>query len=403
MSNNKKLIKSINDACVIFCIFLFLIIFIEASLYFTFLLKDNHLKSIDRRSVADTYDNAPWTEDYFKELRESSFDVRWMPHVYWRRNPYDGEYVNVAHDGLRLTPNSVTNSTGSSPKPEIFLFGGSTMWGTGARDSFAIPALLLQELKKRGINANVRNFGESGYVSAQELAMLMHQLRNGDIPNIVIFYDGVNDVFSAYQQGTAGIPQNEIGRTREFNLTKPIRRQDLIDEPLEASSTMRFIRILVGAPDSNNQTISDQDHMELAQDVISTYANNVRMAHALAEYYGFKTLFYWQPTVFEKKILTDYEKGELERVNSEQRSFFDMTYNLIRDEGELFPTSILFHNLSEVFSDTHEPIYIDWMHLGERGNSIIAQRIVDDVNRIIEALPQTGGEQTSEHRLSRTR
>lgn len=98
------------------------------------------------------------------------------------------------------------------------------MWGSGARDSFTIPSLLSQILSEHGISIHVVNYGESGFVSTQEVIALMLQLKKGNIPDVVMFYDGVNDTFSAFQHGIAGIPQNEFNRFREFNLLNYSRR-----------------------------------------------------------------------------------------------------------------------------------------------------------------------------------
>ena len=47
----------------------------------------------------------------------------------------------------------------------------------------------------------VVNFGESGFVSTQGVIQLILELQSGNIPDLVIFYDGVNDVYAAYQSG----------------------------------------------------------------------------------------------------------------------------------------------------------------------------------------------------------
>ena len=60
--------------------------------------------------------------------------------------------------------------------------------------------------------------GESGYVNTQSLLALELELRGGNVPDEVIFYDGVNDVFSTFQNNEAGLPQNEQNRATEFNL-----------------------------------------------------------------------------------------------------------------------------------------------------------------------------------------
>jgi len=46
-------------------------------------------------------------------------------------------------------------------------------------------------------------------------------------------------------------------------------------------------------------------------------------------------------------------------------------------------------DLSRVFADRREPLYIDWMHPGETGNAVIAQRIARDILATKVALART--------------
>ena len=127
-------------------------------------------------------------------------EIHFEPYYHWRRGPYRGKYVNIDEEGLRRTV--------KSPKPgarKVFMFGGSTMWGTGSPDSDTIPSLLQRRL---GDSYDVYNFGEYAYVSTQELNYLLKRLADGDVPRIVIFYDGVND-------GSAGVYSPAIPRDPE--------------------------------------------------------------------------------------------------------------------------------------------------------------------------------------------
>lgn len=163
---------------------------------------------VDSRLAADVYENQDRAEDYFREFLQSG-DVEWYSYVYWRRKPYQGKYINIDNKGIRRT----WNKPASSKDVKIFMFGGSTLWGTGARDEFTIPSLVSKKLQaKWGTDVQVTNYGESGYVSTQELIALMLELQRGNVPDIVVFYDGVNDTFAAFQSGVAGIPQNESNR-----------------------------------------------------------------------------------------------------------------------------------------------------------------------------------------------
>jgi hypothetical protein len=89
------------------------------------------------------------------------------------------------------------------------------MVGYGASDDYTIPSALVRDLTQRGISdVQVTNFGQPGYVRTQELILLFAQLRRRNIPELVIFYDGCNDAFSAFQSGQAGVTENEGNRAR---------------------------------------------------------------------------------------------------------------------------------------------------------------------------------------------
>jgi hypothetical protein len=70
----------------------------------------------------------------------------------------------------------------------IYVFGGSTAFGANVADDETIPAYL-----EREIEAMVVNFGQSNYTMHQEVYLLVDNLLEGNIPDYVVFYDGVNE------------------------------------------------------------------------------------------------------------------------------------------------------------------------------------------------------------------
>ena len=93
------------------------------------------------------------------------------------------------------------------------------MWGTSQRDDKTIPAEAsrrLQALAGPSRRIEVTNFGENGYVLTQEVIELMLQLRKGNVPDIVVFFDGINDAGATVQWGEGGNTQNESKRVAEF-------------------------------------------------------------------------------------------------------------------------------------------------------------------------------------------
>jgi lysophospholipase L1-like esterase len=271
------------------------------------------------------------------------------------------------------------------------MFGGSTMWGTGARDAYTIPSILARELARKGVAAHVVNFGESGWVNTQELIALALELRQGRRPNLVIFYDGINDTYGAFQQGAAGIPQNEFNRVREFNfMEKPAKeRLALVGRDIALRLSVRRLVGLFTADRRKGITrrldeaapgfrLDDAAAGRLASQVIEAYAANVEVIRALADHYGFKSLFYWQPTVADKRHLTKYEKECLAEMQPVDR-FFRLTYAAYRSRQLDAAGPSRVRDLTKVFAETSQPMFVDRFHLGEDGNEVIVKHMLADV------------------------
>src|SRR5262249_10483737 len=139
------------------------------------------------------YRSRDWGALYWHEHHLSDVQ-RYHPYVIWRRAPFQGITINIGEHGTRVTPGA--NCSANSYK--VFAFGGSTMWGTGSPDWGTIPAYLQAGLEAlRGKSVCVMNFGESAFVSTQGVIQLILELQSGNVPHLVIFYDGVNDVYAA--------------------------------------------------------------------------------------------------------------------------------------------------------------------------------------------------------------
>lgn len=127
------------------------------------------------------------------------------------------------------------------------------------------------------------------------------------------------------------------------------------------------------------------DKKLLAQSVVDTYVNNVKLVKALSESYGFKCLFYWQPVVYQKQHLTDYERYaiQLEYNFPGMKEFYEDTYSCMHKRAESLEKDVAFHDISSIFNEVREPLYIDYCHVSENGNSRIAQRMAEDFARLV--------------------
>ena len=376
----KKLIYGARNIWLIGGGVLVMIILLELTLGIYFAVAD--MGKVDGRHKADTYGETAWVQECFKEHEASAF-MRWKSYVYWCCKPFQGKYINVNEDGLRHTVNLTKPGPEASAPIRLFMFGGSTMWGTGVPDEYTISSLLSGLLHEKGFSVEVTNFGALGYVSTQEVIALLCQLQRGNVPNIVVFYDGFNDVWSGYQLEQAGLSLNEVNRRKEFNLLNA-KQTDFPASVLFHHTLPAINRLLKVGLFKPRRTPKIKDRnwpIDLSERVVQIYANNVKIVEALGEEYGFKTIFYWHPTVYDKRWLTDYEKQEKEIIKH-MESFFKTTYGTM-DEVVALSENADFHNISSIFAEIKEPLFIDGVHLADRGNRIVAERMLEDVTAVV--------------------
>ena len=142
------------------------------------------LRSQESISTLPNYEGYEWTAKHFAEFSEQDYQFRSF--LGWRRYPYVGETINIDERGVRRTVDRTPNGA----RKKIFFFGGSTIWGTGVSDEFTIPS----QFASITSDYQASNYGEAAYTAHQSLEMLIKLLQEGERPDIVVFYDGVNDV-----------------------------------------------------------------------------------------------------------------------------------------------------------------------------------------------------------------
>ena len=328
-----------------------------------------------KKLPGDSYADRSWLVPALHETFEPR--MQWTPYTYYHREPFSGTYVTVDRNGIRRTWNTPTTDP-----IKIYMFGGSTMWGTGARDDYTIPSCLSKMLAETfPARVQVTNYGETGYVNTQEMVDLFRELQAGNRPDVVIFYDGYNDAFSALQQHVAGLTQNEFNRSAEFNILNPSRAHDLYLEVLKRSNIYNLMRGLrkhvVG--EKPVPPLSPEQETQLVSDVMRVYLANTTLIESIGKTMGFTTMFYWQPSVYSRSKATLYEQSWMQE--SEHR-FFTETVAAAKHSSLAAKPS--FHDISDVFDGYEGTLYVDYAHTTERGNEIIARRMYQDVAPLLK-------------------
>ncbi len=342
---------------------LFILLILElGSLVVLKLFLGTHSGAQDQRLDLNVFQDQLWAQNYFKEFQEASV-FEYTPYLDFKRRPnYHGTYVNLDDRSVRKTVSSCGKYNTSY---RIFAFGGSTLWGSGARDEGTIASQLATELCDQGFAVEVTNFGESAYVNTQEVIRLMLELRQGNIPDIVIFYDGFNEVYSSFQNQAAGLPQNIINRRKEFNLLKKFYPLGLTPHFNEIMQRITVKLVKQNYPPLNGALVEETSQI---------YLQNQQIAAALSQQFQFKAFFYWQPTIFTKKLKSQ-EEQKIALGSYLPQSFVEVTAKVVENHNTI--------DLTAIFEEHPETIYIDWSHISEQGNSLVATEIAKDVKQYL--------------------
>ncbi len=316
------------------------------------------------------YAGKPWFALW--ESREGAVTEpdRYDPYRGWWPASYQFRYVNVDSAGRRVTLH---------PSPEeartrrVFMLGGSTMWGFTARDSATIPALVAAELHRRGFeDVEVINLAQSAYTLTQGTVTLLLELRQGNVPDAVVFLDGNNEVAPTFQSGRAGRILNQALFEHRAQ-----QRRGFWGEVFglgRHSGLVNFLDHRFSSPSRPGEIATDPE--ALCSDVALQYRNLTRMVEGMSQEFGFPTLFFWQPLrATTRKPLTPWEQsiGSPDGYREMVQRCTVVADSLMMDRlgRSYFPLHSLFDaDTSSVFLD-------DYGHITEEANAVVAARIVE--------------------------
>lgn len=325
---------------------------------------------------------------------ETNIYLAYQPFVGWRMRELHTPHINVDASGIRRTTDNPSENI--SKFPRIFFYGGSTMWGEGLSDEHTIPSLVSRELNGLEDAAHITNYGEIGYGSAQELALLVEHLKAGLIPDHVVFYDGCNDFFL---QTLDDVPHQMFREERmRERLGNIWQLPDDNARYMETANTsvfgmgfwrtvwqgMRTYIKIIDYPLALYERNQRQSPIEnTADDRVDTNINTVatgiadeyigaaQVIEALASHYGFTYRLFWQPTLYAKS-LTELEQNLPDADN------FETLAPIYRRAAEILRESGIknFTDLSGIFDNPEETVFTDSCHVTKEGNETVSREML---------------------------
>ena len=235
------------------------------------------------------------------------------------------------------------------PEREIWWFGGSAAFGLGQRDDHTIASDLVTLAQKDGIKLKVRNLAVPGSTSTEEANWLERHLEvDKRSPDLVVFYDGFNDVLSSYM--------NAI-----------VNRGELLDPvSFEGDFVGKYIA-MVPPPDIDPKFVGPVvDHV-----VTAHRARRSEVVAAMGKRnVGVESFF--QGDAFVSPLQAS---GLAKSLNTAMADIADKSglSQMLRQTADRLEPEV--HNLRPALETFDKPVFADPGHMNETGAQVMAERI----------------------------
>ena len=244
------------------------------------------------------------------------------------------------------------------------MFGGSTAYGSEVPDAHTIASYLQRKLVHAGFaDYRVVNLGVTSVATNQQLERLeATPLAERDV---VVFYDGVNDVLQGVLYGNAG--DTIVGNDRE----RPWGHK-LLYRLSKNSVAMRYVLTRMNA----NYRIANLE--ERVATTVERYSANLARAERITRHKGGTFVHFLQPTLYSLARHGDYESALVAYgfVPAQAEAAFVAAYpHLEKIVGARAHHGFADFNLTAVFDDLADPVYLDGWHVNHRGNEAVARHI----------------------------
>jgi len=326
-------------------------------------------------------------------------------------------YTNVV-DGVRAS----YQSKAPGKKVVVWFFGSSALFGDGQRDDHTIPSEFARLAEADGIPVRVRNYGRPGIATWQELELFQQTVASGPKPDLVVFYDGFNDLAWQMNIELSSEPTNIFDRAQGTatnagattpaapgadaitKSTPPPRSDsgttlsDVVDAYWDQSASHHVydaLNDLIGGSDGKKKvqfapgvpTHASPEHqspatvdrsIQAARNAVSIQSRAADLATAVAESVGARASFFWQPTVFTKRLLPD-----------EQRYLTFDTYEPARwnpatHEARTLLKRTRYVDLGDALDGAGSPVLWDFVHTNEEGARLAAVALYSHLHAQLE-------------------
>ncbi len=293
---------------------------------------------------------------------------------------YSGKYFHVT-DGKRVTcfqPEKHDNT--------VYLFGGSTVYNSEVPDDLTIASWLQKLFNEHFPNKYiVRNYGATSVTTIQQLERLktLTSFQPGDI---VVFYDGVNDINQGVFYANPGktIVQRNRQTIAEMSFLTRVR--------FSLSYRTMLGRLFLDPIDYDEpKYLSDMVLMGRLLDTMeSRFKETIQTAYRYSTENQALFFHFLQPHLFSDEVFSDYERRLRRNPYLIPRGIeksFTMGYPRLRNVAAQLAQDINSVDLTDILNErlSGEEYFLDSVHVTHKANQIIATHIFRSISEVLSA------------------
>jgi lysophospholipase L1-like esterase len=247
------------------------------------------------------------------------------------------------------------------------MYGGSTTWGIDQRDEHTIPSELARVAHEHGLTVDVENRGLTGINHWLESERFALDLTSGERPDLVVFYDGVNEIYMA--NGNSG-----LRRTDEAPLNPAL--MSLWDGAMSREADDDDV--VDGPPGSEIIDTSDTltGPVRTALDIVDRYDRAREMSRRTAAHAGIPVAYIWQPSRYSRPLVLSEPHWDAQQENTMRLENQVTSDHMASDVIDL----------SDAFDDVSGPIFTDDVHHDEQGARVMAEAMFASLEAQLVAL-----------------
>jgi hypothetical protein len=307
-----------------------------------------------------------WSSPDFRAGQGAVFDPTkaWRPHNPYRHLDVQTRWLNVGA-GVRRTWQPPACDC---PTVKIWMYGGSTTFGLNQRDEHTIASELAKVARADGLRLEVENHGQMGALHWIEAERFALELQGREQPDLVLFYDGVNDAWASQllvirETGDLPVPLDPTmvdvwnNHAGGFEVPKAPPGAELLGYPKEEQPSA----------------------FEQARRIVVRWDRARLFSQRVADRHGVTARYAWQPSRYSRDLIADEPNGSGSQENGSR--FADQ---VMRDS---LPDDVI--DMVDVFDDNSDPLFTDDVHHNETGARIVAEALYRELEAELRRMAST--------------